>query len=66
MIHNVLSIGAGGVWSRRHFLMKATNALAAAARPTPRRNVLFLSCDDLNHCFSAYGHPVVRTPSIIG
>ena len=64
MIGDVLSIGAGGVWSRRHFFMKAANALAAATRPAPRRNVLFISSDDLNHCFSTYGHPVVRTPNL--
>jgi len=30
----------------------------------PRRNLLFISADDLNHCFSSYGHPVVKTPNL--
>jgi uncharacterized sulfatase len=50
--------------TRRHFLMSATSALAASAQPKPRRNVLFIASDDLNHCLSAYGHPVVRTPNL--
>ena len=51
-------------WTRRHFLMRATRALVAAAQPKPRSNVLFIASDDLNHCFSSYGHPVVRTPHL--
>jgi uncharacterized sulfatase len=51
-------------WTRRHFLMSAATALTASAQPKPRRNVLFIASDDLNHCFSAYGHPVVRTPNL--
>ena len=51
------------MWTRRSFLMGATSALAAASA-APRRNVLFIASDDLNHCFSAYGHPVVRTPHL--
>ncbi|MBI4890116.1 MAG: sulfatase [Acidobacteria bacterium] len=52
--------------NRRSFL---TSGLASAAAPlfsAPRkpRNVLFIGTDDLNHCLSAYGHPVVRTPNI--
>jgi uncharacterized sulfatase len=26
--------------------------------------VLFIASDDLNHCFSTYGHPVVNTPNL--
>jgi uncharacterized sulfatase len=44
--------------------MSAASALLASAQPKPRRNVLFIASDDLNHCFSAYGHPVVRTPNL--
>jgi len=51
-------------WTRRHFLMSAATALTASAQPRPRRNVLFIASDDLNHCFSAYGHPVVHTPNL--
>ncbi|HET8549993.1 MAG TPA: sulfatase [Bryobacteraceae bacterium] len=50
--------------TRRYFLMSAATALAASAQPKPRRNVLFIASDDLNHCFSAYGHAVVRTPNL--
>jgi iduronate 2-sulfatase len=50
--------------TRRHFFMTAASALTASAQPKPRRNVLFIASDDLNHCFSAYGHPVVRTPNL--
>ncbi len=41
------------LWTRRHFLMSAATALTASAQPKPRRNVLFIASDDLNHCFSA-------------
>ncbi|MBL0156431.1 MAG: sulfatase [Bryobacterales bacterium] len=51
------------MWTRRSFLMGATSAVAAASAP-PRRNVLFIASDDLNHCFSAYGHSLVRTPHL--
>jgi len=51
-------------YTRRHFLMSAATALAASARPAPKRNVLFIASDDLNHCFSTYGHPVVHTPHL--
>ena len=51
-------------WTRRHFLTTAASALAASAQPRPRRNVLFIASDDLNHCFSAYGHAIVRTPNL--
>jgi iduronate 2-sulfatase len=51
--------------TRRHFLMSAgATALTAAQTPARRRNVLFIAADDLNHCFSTYGHPVVRTPNL--
>lgn len=48
--------------SRRAFLASAASPLLAA-RQRPR-NVLFIGTDDLNHCLSAYSHPVVRTPNI--
>jgi uncharacterized sulfatase len=51
-------------WTRRHFLVTAATALAASAQPKPRRNVLFIASDDLNHSFSTYGHPLVRTPNL--
>ena len=51
-------------WTRRHFLTTAATALAASAKPQAKRNVLFIASDDLNHCFSAYGHPVVHTPNL--
>jgi uncharacterized sulfatase len=50
--------------TRRHFLMGAGAALTASAQPRTGRNVLFIAADDLNHCFSTYGHPVVRTPNL--
>lgn len=48
--------------ARRTFLASAAAPLVRAAQP--RRNVLFIASDDLNHCFSAYGHDVVRTPNL--
>ena len=30
----------------------------------PKRNLLFISTDDLNHSFSTYGHRVVKTPNL--
>src|SRR3989442_1142720 len=49
---------------RHHSLMTAATALTASAQPKPRRNVLFIASDDLNHAFSTYGHPLVRTPNL--
>ncbi|MBI4875458.1 MAG: sulfatase [Acidobacteria bacterium] len=51
-------------WTRRTFLMAAKRALTASANPAPRRNVLFIAADDLNHAFSAYGHRIVQTPNL--
>jgi uncharacterized sulfatase len=48
--------------SRRSFLLAGFAPLFA--QPRPSRNVLFIASDDLNHCLSAYGHPVVQTPNI--
>jgi uncharacterized sulfatase len=50
------------VLTRRSFLASSASALFAA--PAKPRNALFIASDDLNHCFSAYGHPVVRTPNL--
>lgn len=50
--------------TRRFFLMRAAHALAASSQPGQGRNVLFIASDDLNHCFSTYGHPVVHTPNL--
>lgn len=49
------------LFSRRAFLLKTAKSMLAAP---PRPNVLFISSDDLNHCFSTYGHPLVRTPNL--
>jgi iduronate 2-sulfatase len=51
-------------WTRRTFLMAAGHAIARATASAPRRNVLFIASDDLNHRFSAYGDPLVRTPNL--
>lgn len=50
--------------TRRHFLMTASSAVAASAQAKPKRNVLFIASDDLNHSFSTYGHPLVHTPNL--
>jgi iduronate 2-sulfatase len=52
------------ILTRRHFLMTAGSALTASAQPKAGRNVLFIASDDLNHCFSTYGHPIVHTPNL--
>ncbi|MCC6590053.1 MAG: sulfatase [Bryobacterales bacterium] len=50
--------------TRRVFLMGGAGAAMAAPKPAAKPNVLFIASDDLNHSFSAYGHPVVRTPHL--
>lgn len=49
-------------FSRRALLAGAAAPFIQAA--APRRNVLFIASDDLNHAFSTYGHDVVRTPNL--
>ncbi len=51
-------------WTRRAFLLSAGKAIARATSSAPRRNVLFIASDDLNHRFSAYGDSLVRTPNL--
>ncbi|MEO2022034.1 MAG: sulfatase-like hydrolase/transferase, partial [Pirellulaceae bacterium] len=36
----------------------------AQAQDTPRKNVLFVICDDLNCDLGSYGHPLVKSPNI--
>jgi uncharacterized sulfatase len=45
-------------------LTAAGSALTATAQPGTRPNVLFIASDDLNHCFSTYGHKLVQTPHL--
>jgi iduronate 2-sulfatase len=37
---------------------------AAQGKPARRMNVLFIAADDLNHHFSVYKHPLVKTPNL--
>lgn len=48
--------------SRRNFIAGAS--LPLLAQKAPRRNVLFIAADDLNHHFSTYGYKTVSTPNI--
>jgi uncharacterized sulfatase len=63
--------------NRRAFLQAGLGAAAGVASQTgiggfahpsaqksQQNNVLFIASDDLNHCLSTYGHPVVHTPNI--
>jgi uncharacterized sulfatase len=50
--------------SRRALLLKSARTLFAPEQAAKPRNVLFISSDDLNHRFSTYNHPVVRTPNL--
>ena len=49
-------------FNRRQFLFGAAATPMLAQRP--KRNVLFIASDDLNHSFSTYGHPLVKTPNL--
>ncbi len=49
--------------SRRHTLA-ALSAAPFLHASSPPRNCLFLAADDLNHAFSTYGHPLVKTPNL--
>ncbi|MBL8293114.1 MAG: sulfatase [Bryobacterales bacterium] len=50
--------------TRRDFLAAAGALANAPAQNQQKRNVLFIASDDLNHSFSTYGHPFVRTPNL--
>jgi iduronate 2-sulfatase len=39
-------------------------AFAQTKTSTPRFNVLFIACDDLNTALGCYGHPQAKTPNI--
>lgn len=52
---------------RRHqWLLAALGAIAAISSPaaTPKYNVLFIACDDLNVSLGCYGHPQAKTPNM--
>jgi len=48
--------------SRRSFIAGAS--LPLLAKKAPRRNVLFIAADDLNHHFSTFGQTLVPTPNL--
>lgn len=53
--------------NRRDFLAGAAafaGGLGAQTRGGPKRNVLFISTDDMNNALGCYGHPVVKTPNL--
>ena len=52
-------------WTRRSFFAAAgLPSFAAAWQRESRRNVLFISSDDLNNRFSTYGQDIPRTPNL--
>ena len=50
------------LFNRRQFLFGAAASTLLAQKP--KRNVLFIASDDLNHCFSTYGLSLVKTPNL--
>ncbi|MCU0227359.1 MAG: sulfatase [Bryobacterales bacterium] len=52
------------IHSRRSMLAALAAAPFIQAQRAQRRNVLFISTDDLNNDLSCYGHPLVKTPNI--
>lgn len=53
------------MYTRRSFFAAAgVSALSATWAQQQRGNVLFIASDDLNNCFSTYGHPLVKTPNL--
>ena len=54
----VLSLGIGLA------AFPSPRAQAADPEDPPRRNVLFITADDLNCDLGSYGHPLVRSPAI--
>ncbi len=50
--------------SRRSILGLLAAAPFIQAQRAQRRNVLFISTDDLNNDLGCYGHPLVKTPNI--
>ncbi|MDX2266799.1 MAG: sulfatase [Bryobacter sp.] len=49
--------------TRRNFLASAAGT-ALAAQGAPKRNLLFLSVDDMNDWVGCLGHPLAKTPNI--
>lgn len=41
-----------------------TVAVISSSAATPRFNVLFIACDDLNTALGCYGHPQAKTPNM--
>lgn len=50
--------------SRRSALALLAGAPFTQAQRARRRNVLFISTDDMNNDIGCYGHPLVRTPNL--
>ncbi|NNE93151.1 MAG: sulfatase [Verrucomicrobiales bacterium] len=46
------------------FLLAALAVPGLAQNESPKKNVLFIICDDLNCDIGSYGHPQVKTPNI--
>lgn len=52
------------LWLFSGGIIAAQETSAASSENTPKPNVLFIICDDLNCDMSCYGHPLVKTPNI--